>query len=45
HYISELVKLKNIRVSRIAQGIPLGSELEYVDGGTLTHALNGRKII
>ncbi len=45
HYISELVKLKNIRVSRIAQGIPLGSELEYVDVGTLTHALNGRKII
>lgn len=45
HYISELVKLKNIPVSRIAQGIPMGSELEYVDGGTLAHALNGRKII
>ncbi len=45
HYISELVKLKKIRVSRIAQGIPMGSELEYIDGGTLAHALNGRKII
>ncbi len=45
HYISELVKLKDIQVSRIAQGIPIGSELEYIDGGTLAHALDGRKVI
>ena len=45
HYISEMVKLKHISVSRIAQGIPLGGELEYVDGGTLSHALNDRKVI
>ncbi len=45
HYISELVKLRHIKVSRIAQGIPLGGELELVDGGTLGHALSGRKAI
>lgn len=45
HYISELVKRHGIQTSRIAQGIPLGGELEYVDGGTLSHAINGRKVI
>jgi recombination protein RecR len=45
HYIAEVLKLKGIRVSRIAQGIPIGGELEFVDGGTLSHALNGRKVI
>ena len=45
HYISELVKLRHIKVSRIAQGIPLGGELELVDGGTLSHAISGRKAI
>lgn len=42
NYISELAKTHNIRVMRIAQGIPLGGELEYVDGGTLSHAFAGR---
>ncbi len=42
NYISELAKIHNIRVMRIAQGIPLGGELEYVDGGTLSHAFAGR---
>jgi recombination protein RecR len=45
HYISELVKLKRIQVSRIAQGIPIGGDLELIDGGTLGHAINGRKSI
>jgi len=45
HYISEMVKVKGITVTRIAQGIPIGGELEYVDGGTLSHAINGRKTI
>ena len=45
HYISELVKLRHIKVSRIAQGIPIGGELELVDGGTLSHAISGRKAI
>jgi recombination protein RecR len=45
HYISELIKLRHIKVSRIAQGIPLGGELELVDGGTLSHAISGRKAL
>lgn len=45
HYISELVKLRHIEVSRIAQGIPIGGDLELVDGGTLSHAISGRKAI
>jgi recombination protein RecR len=43
HYISELVKTRNIRVTRLAHGIPLGGELEYIDGGTLMHAFSGRQ--
>ena len=43
HYISESVKSSEVVISRIAQGIPLGGELEFVDGGTLTHAIQGRK--
>lgn len=43
HYISESVKNMDIDVTRLAQGIPLGGELEYVDAGTLSHALAGRK--
>ena len=43
HYISEALKHRGIRVSRIAQGIPMGGELEYIDGSTLSHALDGRR--
>lgn len=45
HYISEMVHSRGIRVTRIAHGVPLGGELEYVDGGTLSHAFNGRREI
>ncbi|MEH6469861.1 MAG: recombination mediator RecR [Halopseudomonas sp.] len=45
HYIMEQVKPMGIEVTRIAHGVPLGGELEYVDGSTLTHALNGRKAL
>ena len=45
HYISEALKPLNVTISRLAQGIPLGGELEFVDGGTLTHAFDGRKSI
>jgi recombination protein RecR len=45
HYISEMVHGRGIRVTRIAHGVPLGGELEYVDGGTLSHAFNGRREI
>ncbi len=43
HYISEMAHARTIRVTRIAHGVPLGGELEYVDGGTLSHAFNGRR--
>lgn len=42
HYISELAKSYSIAVTRIAHGVPMGSELEYVDNTTLTRALLGR---
>lgn len=43
HYISSHAKTLDIPVSRIAHGVPLGGELEYVDGGTLAHAFAGRR--
>lgn len=42
HYIANLLRPRGIRVSRLAHGIPLGGELEFIDGGTLAHALAGR---
>lgn len=45
HYISEMVRSRGIKASRIAHGVPLGGELEYIDGGTLSHAFAGRKSI
>jgi recombination protein RecR len=45
HYLSELATRRGIRASRIAHGVPMGGELEYVDGGTLAHALTGRQIL
>ena len=43
HYISDMVHERGIRVTRIAHGVPIGGELEYVDGGTLSHAFHGRR--
>lgn len=43
HYISELASTYKVDVSRIAHGVPVGGELEFVDGNTLSHALSGRK--
>lgn len=43
HYIAELLRSRNVRVSRIARGVPLGGELEYVDAGTLSQALLDRR--
>jgi recombination protein RecR len=43
HYISELLKTRRVSVSRIARGLPMGGEIEYVDSGTLSMALLGRK--
>ena len=41
HFFSELVRARGMAASRIAHGVPVGGELEYVDGGTLAHALAG----
>ena len=43
YYISERAKVLNVTVSRICNGVPMGGELEYVDGGTLSHAFSSRK--
>ena len=45
HYVSELLKARGMKVSRIARGLPMGGEIEYVDSGTLAQALLERKII
>ncbi|PCH86095.1 MAG: recombination protein RecR [Piscirickettsiaceae bacterium] len=42
HYIAEMAKKHSVRATRIAHGVPLGGELEYIDGGTLSHAFSGR---
>ena len=43
HFLGDLAVKRGIRASRIAHGVPIGGELEYVDGGTLAHALSGRQ--
>ncbi len=45
HYIAEMLRSRGIRVSRIARGVPLGGELEYVDAGTLSQALMERRAL
>lgn len=42
HYVAELARARGIRITRLAQGVPLGSELEFVDGRTLSQALMDR---
>ena len=41
-YIHDMARAHNIKTTRIAQGVPMGGELEYVDGATLAHAFRGR---
>jgi len=45
HYIAQILSDQPLLVSRLAHGMPLGGELEMVDGGTLSHALSGRRPI
>ena len=45
HYIAEMLRARGIKVSRIARGVPLGGELEYVDAGTISQALLERREI
>lgn len=44
-YISERARAVGVVVSRIAHGVPLGGELEFIDGGTLAHAFSSRRIL
>ncbi len=45
HFLAEVTARIGVRASRIAHGVPVGGELEYVDGGTLAHALAGRQAV
>ena len=42
-FVADVARKFNIKASRLARGIPLGGELEYVDSGTLSRALSGRQ--
>jgi len=43
HVLSQALKARGVRVTRLARGVPIGSELEYVDLGTIAHALVDRR--
>lgn len=45
HYLSEMANKTQTRVTRIAHGVPIGGELEFVDSGTLSHAFAGRQVL
>jgi len=45
HYLADMAQRNKVPASRIAHGVPLGGELEYVDGGTLSHAFYGRRAV
>ena len=44
-YLSELLESQDIKITRIARGIPIGSSLEFIDQVTLTHSINDRVTI
>ena len=43
HVLAQALKARGLRVTRLARGVPIGSELEYVDLGTIAHALVDRR--
>ncbi|HEX7718785.1 MAG TPA: recombination mediator RecR [Woeseiaceae bacterium] len=45
HFLADMANRHKVPASRIAHGVPLGGELEYVDGGTLSHAFFGRRLV
>jgi len=45
HYIAEMLRARGVKATRIARGVPLGGELEYVDAGTISQALLDRRSI
>ena len=44
HYLAEMLAARNLKVTRIARGVPVGGELEFVDSGTLAQALRERRL-
>ncbi|CAG9180290.1 recombination mediator RecR [Cupriavidus respiraculi] len=45
HYIGEMLKARGLKVSRLARGVPVGGELEYVDAGTIARAVMDRRTL
>jgi recombination protein RecR len=45
YYLAEMARAHQVKVTRIAHGVPMGGELEYVDSGTLSHAFTGRTLV
>lgn len=45
HYITEQLEGANVKISRLAHGVPVGGELDYLDEGTLAAAINSRKLL
>jgi len=45
HYIGEMLTARGLKVSRLARGVPVGGELEYVDSGTLAQAMRDRRTL
>ena len=45
HYLAQLAHAGGVKPTRLAHGVPLGGELEYVDRGTLAHAFGGRQLL
>ena len=45
HYIGEMLGARGLKVTRLARGVPVGGELEYVDSGTLAQALRERRAV
>jgi recombination protein RecR len=45
HYIQQMAREAGVKVTRLAQGLPMGGELEYIDSATLSHAFSGRRSV
>lgn len=45
HYIGEMLRARGLKVTRLARGVPVGGELEYVDAGTIAQALRDRRAL
>jgi len=45
HHLGELLRARGLAVSRLARGVPVGGELEYVDSGTLAQAFRDRRVV